>query len=549
MINFFRKIRIENIFYIFPIICIFSLITGIFLPVYSDEVMNKIYAARFFVDDGRIVSFFPQCSASFGNKISVVFFPAAIILSFIFQDLNPLGIRISGVLVSVIWFVLFAFLCRIQESSSWIKKYSWLISISSLGVMPYLWVMSRPEQLMTISALFFCILVFLIPRISNKIIVFFGLCFLILCVSVFFFVHPKSIFFAPFFLIGIWFAAINNNIFIKCSGVCFVLVVTLQAIFAAIASGTCPDAPYVQQIFSINIIKPEILFHDPLNFIKMIIRNIIYFPSKVFHHVVFNNQFQSGWLPPVEGAHTLRFLLNPIIEFLITYFVIAAHLLAIFTGGVFLFRKKKNIPVILSASIAVGDFVIVSLFNEQNFYASTQYIPFSLIIFALLLPIIERRFNFLSKTIDSVMVLIVGVILCISFAINITLIFPLLIINSNSENAKIEQQPISVPVFKNEIHLSAIKKLGESCHLPEVEGNLLIIDQMTYFAYSKNKNPAHIHYVSEEYYGVDLKDKFLDFFRKNNSPGLIARCEWIPENLKSKMIYGNMGYCCVNFNN
>ena len=549
MNKFFEKNKIEKIVLIFPVVCIVSLIVGIFLPVYSDEVMNKIYSSRFFVDDGIVVSFFPQCAASFGNKISVVFFPAAIILSLIFEDLNPLGIRISGVVVALIWFILFSFLCRIQESSNWIKRYSWLISLSSLGVMPYLWVMSRPEQLMTISALIFCILVFLIPKISNKTVLFFGFCFFIITISVFFFVHPKSFFFAPFFLIGIWFATINNNFFIRCAGVCFVLIVTLQTIKAAIASGACPDAAYVQQIFSENIIKPEILFHDPLNFINMIIRNVIYFPNKVFHHLSFNNKFQSGWLPPIDGAHYLRALLNPIIEFLINYFVIAAHMLAIFSGGVFLFIKKKNISVILAVLIAGSNLLIAALFNAQNFYAATQYVPFSLIIFALLLPVFNQYFNFISNAVDWVMVFVVGILLFISFAINVTMIFPSLMVSSNSESAKIEQQPISVPVFKNEMHLLAIKKLGRSCNLPEANGNFLIIDQMTYFAYSKNKNPAHIHYVSEEYYGVDLKGRFLEFFKEKNSPGLITRCEWVPENLKSKMISENMGYCCVNFNN
>lgn len=548
MNKIFEKNKIEKIFLIFPIICIVSLIVGVFLPVYSDEVMNKIYSSRFFVDDGIVISFFPQCAASFGNKISFVFFPAAIILSLIFENLNPLGIRISGVIVALIWFILFAFLCRIQESSNWIKRYSLLISLSSLGVMPYLWVMSRPEQLMTISALIFCILVFFIPRISNKLILFLGFCFLILCISVFFFVHPKSFFFAPFFLFGIWFATRNNNIATRCTGVFFVAITTLQAVKAAIASGACPDAPYVQQIFSENIIKPEILFNDPLNFINMIIGNIISFPNKVFHHLVFNNKFQSGWLPPVDGAFFLRDLLNPIIEFLITYFVISAHILAIFSGWIFLFRRKKNIPVILAASIALSDILIVALFKVQNFYAATQYVPFSLIIFALLLPVFNEYLNLISDVFVFLMRFIIGILLFISFVINMMLIVPILMANSNSEVASIENQPISVPVFKNEIHLSAIKKLGKICHLPEDKGNFLIIDQMTYFAYSKNKNPAHIHYVSEDYYGGDLKGKFLDFFKKNNSPGLITRCEWVPEKLKSKMIENNIGYCCVNFN-
>lgn len=73
---------------------------------------------------------------------------------------------------------------------------------------------------------------------------------------------------------------------------------------------------------------------------------------------------------------------------------------------------------------------------------------------------------------------------------------------------------------------------------------------MTYFAYLQDSKPVHVLYVSELGYGADLLNgKLLPFLKARNSPGLITRCEWVPNELRDGQQRNDQGYCCVDFGN
>ena len=538
-----------KILLLMPMVLIGALLSGVFLPVYSDEIMNKFNMARFFLENGQMLSFFPQCATTVGHGVAWVFYPAAILVSSVYAYLGPLGVRVSGVVLALLWFALLAYWCRRQSLGRWVGCFTLLASFAALGVMPYLWVMSRPEQFMLLPILLFCLLALYPLGPSNKGQQLVIMAVLALLLSVFFYAHPKSLFFTPFFLAATWIATRNFKLIIRAGLFLYVIALSAQALLDASLLGQCQDAPAVQSILSANSLMPGTLLSDPLEFFGTAWENISNFPNRMLLHLTFNPTFQSGWLPPLTESSGLLLWLNPLIRFTLMSLVVCSHLLAIGLAVVFLVRRRISAPLFLAALLATGDLINVTLYKLQNFYSGIQYIPLSIVIVALLFHCFPAVRSRLSETVTGRLTLLsaVGLSLVSLFTL-FYLITPNLLRNADYASASIPGQPLSIPVLGVQAHLDSIRELGQSCHIPTDLAEHVVVDHMTYFAYLKDRSPVHVLYISKLGYGGDLLNgKLLPFLKERSSPGLITRCEWVPDEFRDIQRQNDRGYCCVDF--
>ncbi|NBX81490.1 hypothetical protein EBQ90_00135, partial [bacterium] len=88
---------------------------GFHLPIFTDEVAWKIASSRYQVDQGLSVSLLPLCSAkAFLTKVPSVFVPAALLESFLYQDLsNLIKLRWYGSISLALFFLSVFVLCYI----------------------------------------------------------------------------------------------------------------------------------------------------------------------------------------------------------------------------------------------------------------------------------------------------------------------------------------------------------------------------------------------------------------------------------------------------
>lgn len=524
------------------------LLSGIFLPIYSDEVVTKFRIARLFLEEGNAVTLFPQCATTTGRAVSWMFYPAGILLSAIYAHLEPLGLRLSGIFLSLIWFALLAYWC-FKQTDEWrraLNRFAGLISIASLGVLPYLWDLSRPEQFLMLAVLLLCLsALFPKKRISARAqgAVAAGLALLL---SFFFYAHPKSMFYMPFSLAVVWFATANYHKAIRYGLLLFVVALCVEVFYYFSALGACQDAPNIQKILATNTLLPRLLFSSPIDFINAGYNNLMNFPDRVLAHLTFNTTYQSGWLPPTIGSFEALPYLNFVIYYSLGTFIVGVHILSILVFLVQLIRKQMSAPIIL-ALLLVGSNVINAVFyNTQNFYAGIQFVPISIIITALLMHCWRSV-----KSSNIPTYVVYSTLLLLSMASMVTLlafVTPGIIRNSSLAQSSLPGQPLSIPVLGTRAHLDSISKLGASCGIPADPTKNVVVDHMTYFAFLHNKQPIHVLYISEFGYGGDLTDgKLLPFLKGLNSPGLITRCEWVPNEFRQAQEKGNMGYCCVNF--
>ncbi|KJZ49552.1 hypothetical protein [Pseudomonas fluorescens] len=524
------------------------LLSGVFLPVYSDEVMTKFRVARLFLEDGNAVTLYPQCTTTAGRTVSWVFYPAGILLSAIYAHLGPFGLRVSGISLSLIWFALLAYWCLAQarDVGGALQRFAGLVAVASLGVLPYLWALSRPEQLLMLPILVLCLLALFFKEqkpARAQVAMTVGLALLL---TLFFYAHPKSMFYAPFALAAVWFATATYHKAIRYGLWLFVVVLCIQNFHYFSALAGCQDAPNIQKMLAFNTLLPGMLFSAPAEFVSAAYNNLISFPDRLLIHLTFNETFQSGWLPPMVGSFEALPYLNLAIYYSLYTFIIGIHIVSIAVFLLQLVRRQVSASVVLALLLVGADLINAFFYNIQNFYAANQFMPVSIIIAALLMH--SRRAVKRSNTPTLLAYSLLMLLSMASMVTLLTLVTPGITRNSSFAQSSLPGQPLSIPVLGSQLHLDSISKLGVSCGIPAESAENVVVDHMTYFAFLRDKKPIHVLYVSETGYGGDLSNgRLLPFLKGLNSPGLITRCEWVPYDFRQVQEKDDMGYCCVNF--
>jgi hypothetical protein len=523
------------------------LISGIFLPVYSDEVVTKWILSRIFLESGHAVTLFPQCSNSLGKTVSFVFYPAAVLMAAVYSFLGPLGLRISGLLLTLFWFFGIAYWTfkRCPTAGGGLRSFSALTALASLGVMPYLWAMARSEQLLALGVLLFCLYPLYFNKDRSIQRLWCGAAIYILAASIFFYSHSKSIFFLPFVISSVWYAFKSCPIGVRWALSIFVLALGVEVIQDASSLARCADAPMIQKMLDYNVLSPSLMFLAPIEFFSRGFTNLWQSPGRVIEHLVINNAYQSGWLPPLGILQAEVGLLNRLIRCLLLFLIAGSHLLAVMIFGWKFVSRNLSPAVVLALLLAAAGAANSFIYEAWHFYSGIQFVPVSITLLCLCLPQLPNL---------SIPRRIRGLFLCCLLAVAAASIltlfsnaFPILRNNSDIDQANIIGQPLSIPTFGTESHLASIRNLGERCGLTLDRRKYLVVDHMTYFAYRENKQPIHILYVSELGFGGDLGGgRLLPFLKKIDSPGVISRCEWIPAELQGMAQRDDKGYCCVN---
>ncbi|WP_259741113.1 hypothetical protein [Pseudomonas frederiksbergensis] len=480
------------------------------------------------------------------RAVSWVFYPAAALISTLYSDLGPLGTRLSGIALALIWFGLLAFWCfkQTNDKLSAIQRLAGLMAFSALGILPYLLVLSRSEQFMTLPILLFCLTSFYFKGKKTLTIQCLGAVLLTFILSCFFYVHPKSLFFLPFLLVALWLTTETYHKLIRCALLVYALALFTQVLHESNAIAACKDAPAMQAMLAVNTLLPGMLFSAPLEFFNAASNNLLNFPDKLLLHLTFNPVSQSGWLPPMESSDGYLPYLNDIIKYLLYVFIVGTHLVSLLIFIINTARRKLSAPVFLAALLASADLFNALFFNIQNFYAATQFLPIAIILAVLLLQNVPMPKWRVYSAIGYSVILIIATASMTTLLLDV---FPNTLKNSTSATATLPGQPLSIPVFNTQSHLKSIEKLGASCGLPPQNARNMVVDHMTYFAYLKAKNPIHVLYVSEFGFGGDLSNgRLLPFLKKLKSPGVISRCEWMPLEFRDVQKSDDMGYCCVN---
>jgi len=183
-----------------------------FFPIYVDEIYWKLINSRFFLDRKEMMYFFPVCTKGFLLNTPISWYPARILDSLIYQDLSNIY-KLRYISLTIFLFIILYlawFVRKIKITNlPFLNSVGIVLAPFSFGVLPFMLVMNRPEQLMVLLIILACTL----PIIINK-----KIKFIISCVFAIFYLiiswiilgtHFKSSFFLPSILLSAFFLIKN----------------------------------------------------------------------------------------------------------------------------------------------------------------------------------------------------------------------------------------------------------------------------------------------------------------------------------------------------
>ncbi len=521
-----------------------TLLLGVFVPVYGDEVTMLSALGRVFAEGGDRVLIYPQCSESFVTPMQVFLWPGAAIYSAVFGNLTLFGIRLVGVVHGLLWFGGMAFLCfrifRRREGA--LTCFGIICAVSFFGVLPFMWVLARVEGVFIL-----CLLVLTGISVGSRpeSRVYLKSFFLVAISSLFFYVHPKALFFFPFVVVAIFIALRRARSVLKYAVLVVVALTAAQSYIAGNLLMQCKDIPVLLWAFSLHAIPVSLLFDSPLAFLQGGVVNILGMPDRVVHHLLFSNTYQSGWLPPMQTSGLTDFI-NILVEVIIKALIVGALCSGVLKFFIEMLRRQITPNAWLAMGLSIGLIANAFLYNTWQFYGPQQVIAIVTLIALLTFSDVNFPLSIL-KVVRGLGVLLMATALASLVVLNYKLV-PDLYRNSTSQLYPPPNQPLSVPHIDQEQNLEIIRALAKQCGLPASGTKNLVVDQMTYFAFSNLRQPIQNIYVTEHGFGGDLANgKLVPFLTNLGSPGSISSCSYMSSQFKSLRVAESNGYCCVAF--
>lgn len=527
-----------------------SLGLGLLVPLYTDEVATKFVQARFLAEGGKLLSLFPQCTLGFVLDIPASWYPAAFIYSFIYSGLTPIGIRLSGVALNAVWLSvsIWCFWLMIPVYQDRLRAIAASAAILSFGVFPLTMVLARSEQWLVLLLTCYLLLALLAEGLiswrSGWRSVGLLAAFLLLT-SLLSYSHSKALFFIPFVMISALLVFKKQNKLLLGVAVVFAIFTAFQSYQFAKTVISCDDAPILSKILASQTTRLPLLAESPTAFLGEIVGNLTAAPRKIVKHLVFQANYQSGWLPafPEFSSCSLLTLVNGsirIVLYMTFWLAVLLPPLVFLVPG----RQRPSAGTgLLFGSLWIGLVGHLALFREWNFYGAALILP--LMCFLLAASFFQL---FAYKTVCRVAGWLLAPLLVLSlssFSILAFQVAPPLFGLVRSTSDTLQGQPLSINAFAFEGARARIRELSATCGLQGDGSSRLVVDDLTYFAFKDLHQPLHAVYLYEGGFGSDIGNRIRDFLGRMESDGVVSQCTYLsPLLLKDAVRDGNL--CCIN---
>ncbi len=531
------------------ILFVISMCAGILLPIYTDEVVSKIYHSRLF-DEGLAnwTTGLPQCATSFHTPLPVALYFGALVSSLTYYNVDPVLLRLIGMLNIPILVAIFVYLVRKISKGrvSYLGAVGGVVGFLGLGVLPFLLIINRPEQILILSLMFFIAAPMLAKNKSPNIqLAISGL--FIAATSIFFFAHSLALFFIPVVFVSAGYLAWRQNYR-------FVIMMVLFGVVAYTAFQSyhyskdftqCDDAPIVATIMRSGTLDPHLIATNPKEFFQKGLRNVMTASPAVIARALFARQYQSDWLPKNPTLHADYFLMIVIALTMVIFGLLLYGAIGLLVVRVVYCIRHRSIDfnTAIAMSLAAGLFTHEFFYNTWNFYTASLVICVSFVIALLSL----SSFSLCEKNRRSARALFLFVMVVSLFS-QVELLKTTLpqLATIPSAATKIAEQPLSIPVFPYHANKEQIYQAGQACNISKSGKNTrIVVDEFTSFAFLRADEPILISYISG-FFGQDIGEGGLvDFLKSIGSAGLITRCSSLPQGLLNSDIHRLGGVCCI----
>lgn len=512
-----------------------SIWMAFYTPIYPDELFWKIIASRLQADDGKLVYLFAQCHQGQWIDAPWTWYPAMWINSWLFEDASQTSdLRVHGWTVFLILLMLWTCLLRHKSGLGWFDSFLAVSAVLSIGMMPFLMVLARPEQplllLLTIS-----LLTVLIKPPEMRVgwgrgllyTLGFALIGILMAAT-----HPKGLFLFPVLLVLAWRQVRSLSLMFFLVLVLGLAAYDTQQVWQLRTS--CPEFPGLMKMLQSLTLRPGVFFSDPVGFIKAGVVNVLAFGNYIAS-IEFRQSYISSWMPAAAVDWTVAHPLVQIANTLIWLPPVMA--VAIIGTNVLATRRSFNWPVALIwFTLSMAIVTIAALQMAKNFYEASMIWPLILLL---------TIFSFdkpLAKPTGPAIRIFLSILMGAALVSGIVRFDRFGDVTQDWRKLRSEQTE------RSEQRNEALQDFArQQCQIGD-DAKRLVLDKDSYQSFWKHEQPIFLDYAAG-WWGAE--SDIRQTLRDRQVGGLVSKCERVPEVLRPFMIQDSDrsgatgGFCCL----
>ena len=523
---------------IYVLLCLAFLITFVvtlwmafYTPVYPDEIFWKVMIARLDSDGGKLVYLFAQCRQGQWIDAPLTWYPAMWINAWLYEDASrPWELRVHGWILFLVLLGLWTWLLREKSGIGWPDSFLAVSAFLSMGTMPFLMVLGRPEQPLLL-LLTLALLTTLIKPPETRVSWGRGLIYVLgfaLIGTLMAGIHPKGMFLFPVLMVLAWRQVRSLSLMALLALVLGRTAFDTHQVWQLRTS--CPEIPGLMKVLQSLTLRPSMFFSDPIGFIKAGVVNLMAFGAYVTS-LEFRESYISSWMPSaVDWSATAPLVL--IANSLIWLPVLMAALI-IGANGLAARHSRNWTDVLIWLGLLLPLGTIAGLQMAKNFYEASIIWPLILllVIFSFGKPLIQPA----RLGVRIVLVVLMGVAL-VSGIIRFDRFGDAM---QEWRKARAEQTEYV------DRHNQALREFArQQCAIGD-DAKRLVLDNNAYQAFWANEQPIFLDYVAG-WWGAESDIKIM--LQDRQVGGLISKCDRIPEVLRPFMVRETDeagGNCCI----
>ena len=513
-----------------------TLVSGLLVPVYTDEVAWRFQLSRWLID-GLDRSVGETCGANTAAAPAWFMLPVRLFSSWssiAFAD--PLFVRLAGVGGAMLGVTgLMLLIRRVAHDAGQVAVIRTIsCALLGLGVLPYLLVWSRPELPLWLAMLGAALLALGWRERAAGREPWGRIAGIVVLAAVAMSYHAKGVVYLPVFALAIWMAGAGRAT-MRIRIVASLMLVVIGHAGTGYWSGkfACPDDPLMaarigQESLAATLAAggvPEVMGRIP----QMIGQAL---PTAYVAAIMPAGDYMSAWLPGAAmndaALKTWRGLTD------IGWYAALALTLVWIGLALFIGVPRRWPPLSMALVLAGCATGWAALQINKNAYEAALYLPVMVLALGLALSAFDRLGRGPVLT-----ALALALVSGVSQAILITHYVPRLTA-AVAPGGYVAGQPFSISPYR--YPRAAIVAAGRQCGLvPQRRDRRVLIDDLTYFAYIRGEAPMHRLGVLSGWNG-SLGDP-IAWARRQGSPGGVLACAHLPAAMRARAVASG-AVCC-----
>lgn len=516
------------------------LVLGSLVPIYTDEIGWRLQERAWI--DGVDRPIYPGCGR--GSLAVPPWFMMPVrgfsaIVNLGWSD--PLAVRLAGIACAAAWFVL---LWRLISAASDTRSRSLIflmaVSLLSLGVLPLMLAMSRPEQplLLTLTAALWLVIAARRTPLSTR-----GAAWrcgvLVVLGTVALSYHLKGVIYAPIFLLALLLVERGRrHLAIRIGAIALFAVATLVAAQYWTARFRCPDDP----VLAGKLARENITFLIASGASLPSLLGQVADNANLMDYARLTQPaplFMSNWLAPgtisAVAAGPWAWLVMRMWN--LALILIGAGMFASLLRGL---RRRRwqgeRLPI--AALLIVTALGWAALQTNKNAYEAGLILPILAIALALLASEIGE-----ARVALDVLAGTMAAAAMISLALLIKTFGPALVARAH-QTGYIADQPFSISAFRYPQLRPLVEQAAARCALrPGQALDGVLVDDVSYFAFAASKRPYYRLGLLKVWNG-SIRNP-ARFLVDHGSAGAVLRCSDLPPAMRGEAIRTG-AICCLD---